>query len=106
VSIEDELKGHAEMMNWRIIAYGLTASAMIISGAFLAWMVSPNVSRPEHCAKACGGRMKSFTEGVPAHWSPVKVEDELLGKKFTTEKQVMVEAVPEKCECQEGSHGM
>ena len=98
--MSSELKEHAEMQNWRIIAYGTVATAMILAGSILAWATTPSVSPVERCSKACMGKMKSFTEPVPAQWSHKKVDTEFLTMKGQATQDIWLDAVPERCDCQ------
>lgn len=95
-----ELGEHAALQNWRIVAYGAVATAMILAGSILSWVTTPSVSPAERCSKACVGKMKSFIEAVPAQWSHKKVDTEFLTVKGQATQDIWVEAVPERCDCQ------
>ena len=95
-----ELEGHAALQNWRIVAYGAVLTSVVLAAAVFTWVTTPSVSSVEKCSKACVGKMKTFTEAVGAHWSHKKEDVEFLGAKGQTEKDIWVETVPERCDCQ------
>jgi hypothetical protein len=98
--MSSELEGHAALQNWRIVAYGAVLTTAVLAAAVFVWVTTPAVSPAEQCSKACVGKMKVFTESVKEHWAPKKEDVEFLGMKGQTEKQVWVETVPERCDCQ------
>ena len=97
---QSELSEHAALQNWRVIAYGAVVSAMFLSGAVLGWALTPGVTKMESCSKACVGKMKAFTERVPAQWGHLKVDGEFLGMKTKEEQNIWMDEVPAKCDCQ------
>lgn len=97
---QSELSEHAAMQNWRVIAYGAVVSAMFLSGAVLGWALTPGVTKMESCSKACVGKMKAFTERVPAQWGRVIEDGTFLGVKTKNDNQVWRDEVPERCDCQ------
>ena len=87
-----ELGEHGVIQNWRIIAYGVVATAIILSGAILSWAVGPRELSPqEKCANSCGpNKFLSWTKDQPSY---------LKEKTAIGQPDIYAPPVPEKCEC-------
>lgn len=97
--MDSELEKHDLLRNWRVALYVVLAVLLPLAFTPFVWLTRP--SGRIDCSNACQGKMRAYTEAIPAHWSPVQTEDTFFGKKILSDdKKVWVETVSEKCECQ------
>jgi hypothetical protein len=72
----------AYLKNWRVVAYGFVAFAIILASCLVVLALAP--SDIERCATSCGqGQFKSWTDSTPGHSSDDGVRP----------------PIPQKCEC-------